>query len=657
MKKLFGEGGFMGFLTRHCEKIVFALAVLLVIWVALPNSERSPIDESQYGPDVIKSQAQQTGQKLQSTASWDVIYKNRFPLEDSYLEDSKQDLEKIDVALYSTPVPLHKPDFPQQRERKDPAILAVKDLRVAVTYGPLAIADPDAAARGSTGRSSTTTDSEEVRRYPPETEEYIRQFPTIPSGAKAVGAYVVALTGYVPIGEQRAEYQAVFSETDGFDPVRDTEPVYGAWLDPGDEEDPSKAALGMDYFIVERAEIMPNGKPGEFSEKWGRIPYRHGSRFASYIETKWSGSGSARGVGSGSSGEFVDPQYVDPRFSRTVPPLALRKLQPIATHPAIPTAAESREASETNTGVATPDLFGGLNDGEEESGEPAARPAPRPVPRGGRGGEGVEGGGYVANNNAQVDKLMFRFYDTDVEPGKSYVYRVKLIVEDPNFPKDPALRPKTAQLASSAIERLADRPDPEMYWRMSPPSEISPVATLPETEKVLAGPIDPGKVTPVQGTFEIRTAEKSAKIMALVWDEAKALDVPGVVDAARGTVVNFTTTTEAVDPVANGLRKLTDYKFQTDNVVLDIRGGDWYTRKKDHLTPGEVLLMDGEGNLVVRSELEDAEDFDLHTYPEEPEVDTGSPLPIEGEVEGEGGRGRRPPRGRGGGEEGGLFGS
>ena len=43
---------------NHCEKIVFGLAVLLVIWVALPDSERSPIDETQQGPPALSDKAQ-----------------------------------------------------------------------------------------------------------------------------------------------------------------------------------------------------------------------------------------------------------------------------------------------------------------------------------------------------------------------------------------------------------------------------------------------------------------------------------------------------------------------------------------------------------------------------------------------------------------------
>ena len=57
MKKLFGEGGIVGLLSRHCEKMVFGLAVLIVIWVALPDGDRTPIDESTQGPAVLKTKA------------------------------------------------------------------------------------------------------------------------------------------------------------------------------------------------------------------------------------------------------------------------------------------------------------------------------------------------------------------------------------------------------------------------------------------------------------------------------------------------------------------------------------------------------------------------------------------------------------------------
>ena len=222
---------------------------------------------------------------------------------------------------------------------------------------------------------------------------------------------------------------------------------------------------------------------------------------------------------------------------------------------------------------------------------------------------------------------MIRFYDIYAEPGKSYVYRIKLFVEDPNFPLDPAARPANRNLSSDVLERLNRRPNKSVWWRESPYSEVSAVVRVPETQKVLAGPVDPGKVArPPNRDFEIRQAERVAKVMALVWDDEEALDVPGIVEAPRGKVVNFTSDTEAIDPSANGLRKITGKKFETGSIVLDIRGGDWFTTKKLHSVPGEILLLDSDGNLTIRSEVEDAKTYNNHNFPEEAELTPDDPL-------------------------------
>jgi len=374
---------------------------------------------------------------------------------------------------------------------------------------------------------------------------------------------------------------------------------------------------------------------------------------------QWAGGGEPEGGvksegaqrgGPGSStingDDFPAARYVDSRFAMNVPPLLLRPLPPLANHPDVPRARELAEgASAPEEGSDEPPL--GLED-------PLAGAAPAPrgeersrrVPAGARQ-EGGEGAYDSSSSGEDVEHYLFRFYDTHAEPGKSYVYRVKLLVEDPNYPRDPAMRPPTRTLSPDVIERLKRRPDKSVWWRESPYSEVSPVAHVPDTEKVLAGSVDPGKVArPPQRDFEIRQTEKSAKMMALVWDHEKALDVPGVVESLRGTVVNFTADTEAIDVTANGLRQLPGYRFETQNMVLDIRGGDWFTTKKNYASPGEVLLMDGDGKLVVRSELEDAEIFNNHIFPPPPEEGGGEGILLPEEEEGPR-RGRR----RSGGEE------
>jgi hypothetical protein len=67
---------------------------------------------------------------------------------------------------------------------------------------------------------------------------------------------------------------------------------------------------------------------------------------------------------------------------------------------------------------------------------------------------------------------------------------------------------------------------------------------------------------------------------------------------------------------------MTDVKFKSDMVVLDIRGGKGISGKNGSklTSPGEVLLLDRNGDLVVRNELDDRSMYEKRTPPEEPET-------------------------------------
>ncbi len=73
-------------------------------------------------------------------------------------------------------------------------------------------------------------------------------------------------------------------------------------------------------------------------------------------------------------------------------------------------------------------------------------------------------------------------------------------------------------------------------------------------------------------------------------------------------MVNLTApVVEAVDPRDGAIRQLQNVEFNTGIVVVDIHGGRQLSKRFGSSVTGpvEVLVMDGQGNLRVRSELED----------------------------------------------------
>ena len=96
---------------------------------------------------------------------------------------------------------------------------------------------------------------------------------------------------------------------------------------------------------------------------------------------------------------------------------------------------------------------------------------------------------------------MVRFFDLTVKPGKSYRYRVRVMLEDPNRPHDPKADPDKGILHPTVIERLEQvATDDEnylkrtgkprrTYYRVTDWSEPSNVVTVAQPETAAVAPL------------------------------------------------------------------------------------------------------------------------------------------------------------------------
>jgi hypothetical protein len=283
------------------------------------------------------------------------------------------------------------------------------------------------------------------------------------------------------------------------------------------------------------------------------------------------------------------------------------------------------------------------------------------------GGSSMYGGGARMAGPPAEYKL-FRFYDFQVEPGKKYKYRVKLFLIDPNRPREPQLAPLPAYLDDEALTRVkkveaADAQAPatngipqRTFWVETDWSEWSEVASIPPQYRMLAGAATPERTTPNRESGqEVLVpepgSETEANVLALVWDHAKAADMPGQLTAVRGSVLNFTADANVLHPVNLQVFTLPNYNFRTDVMVLDVRGGrDLPTNNRaeiDLKSPGELLLVDMEGNLMVHNELDDIRDYNNNIFKEPEKPKTPAPeAGSESYYPGYGAPSGRPSRGR-----------
>ncbi len=293
----------------------------------------------------------------------------------------------------------------------------------------------------------------------------------------------------------------------------------------------------------------------------------------------------------------------------------------------------------------------------------------------GDGGMGGYGGlmGTAAEAPSKPYK-MIRFFDLWAKPGRTYRYRVSVRLEDPNNPsvaeasgsRGPELNMSgipsagnsnsatipRAYLHDSVVQRLADvekqnerikaqnevikreneilKRDkkplrsllPHISWRDSEWSDPSPPISIPaRVHEALAGTAKPATQTQLGGgDYTYDKDEPSGTVVTSIWDHRYAVRVPAELDVEMSSVLNFTKNADVIHPVDRSVRRILDYKFNTNAIVLDIRGGDKLPselskrrtpgeKQEPPKAPGEFLILDADGNLIVRNELDDADAY------------------------------------------------
>jgi hypothetical protein len=184
-----------------------------------------------------------------------------------------------------------------------------------------------------------------------------------------------------------------------------------------------------------------------------------------------------------------------------------------------------------------------------------------------------------------LTEQLFRCFDYSVQPGKSYRYKVRLVLENPN--RD--------------LQRYEVK-DGEMLkgsTRYSPWSEPSPVVSIPEASSLLAGAIERPRN---------QSQEAKAEVVVRMWDPVRGVDALKFARLYRGYMANFNEDTPFPDNVnGNVVSELVNFK--TNLALIDLAGGDSLPSYRGR-SPGRLLLLSPSGELTVKSELSDIDTFD-----------------------------------------------
>ena len=603
------------FLLHHAEKIVLVAACLFMATLLAFGYQSGGDFDTTKTPQDLERQVSDARRNIEQPR-WDTVYKPQRNRDDrvALTERANEALVTVSKDSYPTPMPWKPLIFPPQTKREDPDLLPVLDLTAKAGYGALSVRqDEEIGGRMRSEQFDELDPNIQTRPLPARDEEELEQTSESVSSGIAKGVYFVCLTGLIPFQAQLDQYNERFQNAAGYNTRRDF---------------PS-------YFIfkIRRAEVQPGG--GE--PQWVELPWPTNVQDRNFIES-WAGSPQ----------ELADVRYLLQQAAFTdslcrLPPLLRQDLSKWALHPGIP-RAKSREELEAMPENATERAqpgesdpfgergFGGFGGEEEAYDDEAAGAGSRATWRRGdaeeeRGGD--EGGGYSGGRDLVTEHKLFRYFDFSAEPGKTYQYQVQLYLEDPNYPKDDALRLGLRMLSTEAANRVRPKMQSRAagnHYRATPWSEPTEPVSVSTGKQLLAGTVIPMGSVPIRSRnvrFDKPYDEPRAKVVVLDWDEQLAANIPAETDVRRGTMANFTRETEYLRPT-DRILVTTTHQFDTKSVVVDIAGGELLpsrSRDKTLTAPGEVLVLDADGHLTLRHELDDLDQYKQNTY-QEPDADS-----------------------------------
>jgi hypothetical protein len=513
----FDKEAIVDFLLRHGEKFVVSLVALLALGLAWGGLDAmtSKAASEQQSPQAIERNAEEAARHIEQEKTAPATEKRSA----GPLAKAIDPWRNPDVAEPPSLALLDRPLFEESAKRSQPDVYPIEDLRAVAGLAVLPVKAATEPPPGQRPRPRGEPEPAGGERSPlePGPGLFGPAGPQPVAGDQFRGRIVpyVVVTGLIPVSRQTAEYRRRF-EGVGFQDARRDAPLWADW-------------------VIERTVVAAGG------ERWEKIDLVDAGRRA---VADWTGAAPER------LPESLLLGGLDKRNPKTTPPycgplpLLLKGSWGISgVHPWVldqmrrqqqpAGAAPEQPAVEPGVEPGT-DVFGD-NQAAPGAGPPTGAVAPGQPVAGGPLDPGATGGEF----------RMFRFIDTAVEPGKSYRYRVRHELWNPNY------KVPTQHLEKAALAQEMKLP--------SPSSKETPAVTVPDSTTTLVGMLrkaDMKKFKP--GYFELLVLGPSK--------ETGDYKLRGLITEAGGLV--------NVDGRLNkpGDRRTRGEEITTDRVVVDMRG-------------------------------------------------------------------------------------
>jgi hypothetical protein len=435
----FNKDALLDVLLRHGEKFLAALLGLGALWLAWSgiNAVRLESVRPNQLPSAIQASAAQANAHIGRVAEPPADLLSEHASLTARIDGwrNAKPEEARDLAL------LDKPLFEDLARRSKPKVLALEDLRAVAGIAVLEVKPAGATGPGQPGEGRGPRPPRGGKPQSPEQPAEPAQ-PREPAGQPGRVVPYVIVTGLIPAVKQQAEFDQAFAEV-GF---RDEKLDRAVWTDFDIERSTVEAGKEawqkldqqavLKLRIAQWAAADANRVPAEFQlapDQDGRdrklTPFGFCGLLPTRIDEPWGP-------------EQFHPHVLD----------ALKKAA--AEHqPGKPAAEQQTPSAEFVEG------------GDGTGALAPQQPAPEAVPP--QSGEEQPHG---------PQRRMFRFIDTSVEPGRSYQYRVRLKIRNPNFGLDP-----------QTIAEPALAADPQLA---SSPSDATAAVRIPDPVVMLAARLD-----------------------------------------------------------------------------------------------------------------------------------------------------------------------
>lgn len=454
----FNKEAILDFLLRHVEKIVVALVGVLacgMVWGGIDAVRTKPPGKDQL-PAAIVEKATRTSSHIQAAK-----HPPAETVKNAELVKLINPWRAPEVAGPPAVTLFDKPLFEEKSKRTRPEVFPVEDLRAVAGVALFPVKENAAVDPGRNPADVDVAPKPAKRPKRGGRGDQAAPDPLFPAGGPQVGLgpqpsaprgrlvpYCV-VTGLIPVAKQFGDYQQRFAEASYRDPKRD-QPL---WSD----------------YLVERSVVMPGGR-----ENWEKIDLK---AVAKRAQKEWNAVQAEQLPPGFLLAAEQNPAAGAVGYCGPLPQLAGEAWGTTSIHPWFVQQAKKviaeQAAAAKRVQEGEPPVPGQNPLAGPDFQSPLEGPQPG-VPSIGPAAPGMQ---LDAQGRpiADIEYRLFRFVDTNVEIGKSYRYRVRLSIWNPNY------NLASQYLAEATLAKDAKLP--------SQPSNVTDPVTVPGTTSMVVRPL------------------------------------------------------------------------------------------------------------------------------------------------------------------------